>query len=367
MGKKILVIAGGGTGGHIYPGISIGDKLKDLDPAYDVHFIGAKGGLEEEIVPRQGYPLHLLRVGRLHASVGLWRRVKTLLGLPLCFIQALLLCLRLRPKGVIGIGGFASGPFVFVASLLGFRTALLEPNAMPGMTNRYLARWVSRCFVVFEEALHYFPASSAQVVGLPVRFKKQTPQSYYNGSRPLRVLVFGGSQGAQGINRAFASWWRDHCSFKDRLEVFHQVGGKNIGEWKDFYGSCPQGDRPGFTVADYIHDMPQKLAWADVCICRAGVGTVVELAMTQTPALFVPLPTAADNHQEKNAQVVVTRDGGWLRAQKDLNSDFFHQFFVNLFENPAQLEKKSKNLSSINFDQSAESLLRALLGDQLCS
>jgi len=362
MGKKILVIAGGGTGGHIYPGLSLATKLKELDTSYEVHFVGASGGLEESIVPKSGYPLHLLKVGRLHSSVGLWRRLKTLLGLPLCFLQALSLCLRLKPVAVIGIGGFASGPIVFVASLLGKFTAILEPNAYPGMANRYLAKWVSRCFIVFEETKKFFPAQKVQVVGLPIRFPKHTREQYFDGSRPLRVLVFGGSQGAQAINKFFAHWWRDHSLHNDKIEVIHQVGIKNLAQWNEFYEENPKGR---IQVKDYLHDMPEKIKWADLCICRAGIGTVVELAMTQTPALFIPLPTAADNHQQKNAEVLVKREGGWMVHQDKVSPDFLDEFFENILNDPKELQRRSRRLDEIDFSNSAQTILSHVLGDQL--
>ena len=316
MPKKNIVIAGGGTGGHIYPGIAIADHLKQKYPDYEVHFVGAQGGLEEKIVPKHGYPLHLLPAGRLHHSVGFFRRLKTLFILPLSFLRAVLLYFSLRPRWVLGVGGFASAPFVFAASVLGGRTALLEPNAFPGMANRKLASFVSRCFIVFEEAAKYFPKEKVKTVGLPVRFKKSELVHFYESDRPLNILVFGGSQGARAINNVVGDWVEGLEHLKSKLRIVHQVGARDFSIWKTRYA---EKHKEFLEYSDYIYDMPKKLEWADLVVCRAGVGTVAEVAMSRTPALFIPLPTAADNHQQKNAEVLVQKKASLMCLQKDFN------------------------------------------------
>ena len=163
MIKKRIVISGGGSGGHIYPGIAIAQALEKQDPSIEIHFVGARRGMEAQIIPKAGYPLHCLRVGRLNKNVSKIERIITLITLPIAFLQCLLLLIKLRPKYVLGVGGFASGPFLLIASLCGFKTAIWEPNAFPGLANRLLAPFVRRAFVVFKESAEFF--SSEKEIG----------------------------------------------------------------------------------------------------------------------------------------------------------------------------------------------------------
>lgn len=364
MKKNAIVIAGGGTGGHIYPGLSLVEYLKKENPDLEVHFVGAEGGLEEKIVPKHGYPLHLLKVGRLHKSVSLVRRLKALFTLPLSFIQSLILFLKIRPKWVLGIGGFASGPFVFTASLMGAKTAILEPNAYPGMANRYLSKVVKFCFVVFQETTQYFPRKKVRQVGLPVRVQKKRPEFTYNGQRPFRILVTGGSQGARAVNNLVGDWVESLGDASKNYEIFHQVGARDHQVWLDRY----KNKHDGFlTYSDYIHDMPEKLDWADLVICRSGVGSVVEVAMSGKVAIFIPLPTAADNHQVKNAQVLVERESGLMAEQKDLTGEKLGAMIETLRSEPARLKKMMGHLQSFDYTdapkQIADNFIRETNGN----
>ena len=358
MSKKNIVIAGGGTGGHIYPGIALADKLKTLYPDYQVHFVGAVGGLEEKIVPKHDYPLHLLPVGRLHHSVGLFRRLKALLLLPWSFIKALLLYISLRPRWVLGVGGFASAPFVFVSSIFGGRTALLEPNAFPGMANRKLSKFVSRCFIVFKEAEKFFPQHKVKTVGLPVRFPKTGMNQFYENTRPLNVLIFGGSQGARAINTVIGDWVENMADLKEKVRIVHQVGARDFSIWQQRYADK---HKDFLEYADYIHDMPKRLEWADIVICRAGVGTVAEVAMSCTPAVFIPLPTAADNHQQKNAEVLVNRQASLMFLQKDFHWSLLNETVKGLVNDTEPLAHMKKELSKIDYSDAPVQIIESLM------
>ncbi len=358
MKKRNVVIAGGGTGGHIYPGIALAEKLKLTHPHIQVHFVGAVGGLEESIVPRHGYPLHLLKVGRLHKSVGLFQRLKTLLTLPVSFLQSFLLYLKLKPLWVLGVGGFASGPFVFVSSLLGAKTALLEPNAMPGLANRLLARLVNKCFLVFKEAKVYFPEKKVKVVGLPVRLGKQKPNVTYDGSSPFKILIFGGSQGARAVNNAIGEWIESLGPSSKDYKIFHQIGSRDFHIWQKRYGNKYQ---TFLEYAEYIHNMPEKLNWADFIICRAGIGTVAEIAMSSKPALFIPLPTAADNHQVKNAESLVKMGAALMIEERDMNLTALHQMITDVKNHPAKLKTMTQPLAAMDYSSAPEQILSTLM------
>ncbi|MCB0413417.1 MAG: glycosyltransferase, partial [Bdellovibrionales bacterium] len=204
--KKIVVIAGGGTGGHIYPALAIAEALKIKDSEVEIHFVGTGQGLEAKIIPSYGYPLHFVPVGMLNSNVNLVTRIKTLLLLPFAFLKALWLVFKLKPNLVLGVGGYASAPMVFLSSLLRKKTYLWEPNAYPGLANRYLSKWVDASLVVFESAKEYLQSKNFYKVGLPVRkeieslAKKDVALSKDDA---FKILIFGGSQGALRINEVF--------------------------------------------------------------------------------------------------------------------------------------------------------------------
>ena len=306
--KRNVIIAGGGTGGHIYPGVAIARALERMHPELKVHFVGARGGLEEKIVPRENFPLHTVPVGRLHHTVGLATRIRTLLTLPLAFWKAFTILRELKPVAVLGVGGFASGPMLFVSSLLGYRSLIWEPNAFPGMTNRMLARRVSECLLVFDEAARFLNARKTTKAGLPVRANmmpgQHAPLIAVTSTRPLRILVFGGSQGARFINnlvcdsvmesvRSGDDWLRD-------IEIVHQTGATDHARLVEAYKGAPSQVQ----VFEYLHDMDARYLWADLVVCRSGASTVAEIAACEKAAIFIPLPTAADDHQRKNAEVL---------------------------------------------------------------
>ena len=359
MASKNVVIAGGGTGGHIYPGLALAEKLKKEDASYEVHFVGARGGMEETIVPRYGYQLHLFPVDRLHHSVGFFRRLKTLFLLPICFVQAVFLYFYLRPKWVLGVGGFASAPFVFVSAILGGRTAILEPNAFPGMANRYLARFVEFCFLVFQETEKFFPKNKVRTVGLPVRFNSIAEGQPYTGDRKLRLLIFGGSQGARAVNQVVGDWVKNNPQMGEKIEIVHQVGQRDFHIWEKEYA---ENYNSFLTYQAYIHDMPEKLAWADLVICRAGIGTVAEIAMSRTPAIFIPLPTAADNHQQKNAETLVNRQASFMFLQKEFDHQTLQKKLEDILQNPQQLLTMKKQLAEIDYSQAPAKILQQLNG-----
>jgi UDP-N-acetylglucosamine--N-acetylmuramyl-(pentapeptide) pyrophosphoryl-undecaprenol N-acetylglucosamine transferase len=329
-----------------------------MEPDAEIHFVGATGGMEETIVPKHGYPIHLLRVGRLHRSVGWWRRLVSTLLLPLSFFQALGLYLKLRPAWVLGVGGFASGPFVFAASLLGGRTAILEPNAYPGLANRWLAKVVGRCFVVFSETKKFFPSRKVTLTGLPVRIQKKPSQLNYDGRRPFRVLVFGGSQGARGINRVVGDWVEGLKEEAKGYQIIHQTGALDYSKWQQRYGDL---HKDYLTYQAYIDDMPTQMDWADLIICRAGINSVVEVAMSSRPAIFVPLPTAADNHQFKNAQALVDQGAARLIEEKDLSQESLGQLVKDLKNNPDQLLEMTSRLKTIDYSGAQQEIVQTMM------
>lgn len=353
---KNIVITGGGTGGHIYPGVALAEDIQKRYPDYSVHFIGARGGLEEKIFPRTGFPFHFLTVGRLHSSVGRWQQIKTLLSMPWTFVQCLILFFKLKPVVVLGVGGFASGPFLFVASLLQARTALWEANAQPGITNRILARFVKRCYVVFAEAKALLSSAKVLETGMPVRaefFQKKSVVS----SPKLRLLIFGGSQGAKAINELVCATLREFPQLFDVFEITHQAGHRDYKRLQAEYGALVSQ----MSLLEYIHDMPLELQKSDVVICRSGASTVAEVIVCQKPAIFIPLPTAADNHQYKNAKVLLDKKAAVILEQKQASSRALFDQLMSLAANSELRTQMCKELSKYDFSHSAKVLVDDLL------
>lgn len=357
--KRIVIIAGGGTGGHIYPGIAIARTIERRHPDVAVHFVGSKGGLEEKIIPREKFPLHTVSVGKLHSSVGRLAQVRTLLGLPLAFLSAVRILFRLKPVAVLGVGGFASGPMLFVSSLFGYRSLIWEPNAYPGLTNRWLARRMDECLLVFEEAGRYLHAKKTTASGLPVR-AAMVPAPRAGGDRPLRVLVFGGSQGARFINNLVSEAVKQG-GWLPGIELVHQTGPLDFARIKESYAGAP----PAFQVHEYLHDMDQRYAWADLVVCRAGASTVAEICACQKAAIFIPLPTAADDHQRKNAEVLANAGAAMLCLQNDSKNELtparFRETLIQFRDDRARIARMEEKVRQFQFPNAAEKIADRVL------
>lgn len=355
MSKKIIVIAGGGTGGHIYPGIAIARALKKMDGDVEIHFVGTALGLETKIVPREGFPLHLIESGKLNVR-SLWQRVQTLLKIPVGLWQSIRLLSQLKPFYVVGVGGYASGPFVFAASLIGFNTAIWEPNAMPGMANRLLSRFVDKCFVVFAEARSHLKNKEIIQTGMPVREEIENASQEARSDQNFHLLAFGGSQGARAINYCLSDaivrggdWLKD-------LSVVHQLGSLDYADISKKYVSA----QASVDAHEFIFDMPKYYRWADIIISRGGASSIAEAAAFGIVPIIIPLP-AADNHQQKNAETLVTRNAGRMILQKDLNPERLISEVQFLRQNKELREQMVKNIKELYIPQAAKTIAKEIL------
>jgi UDP-N-acetylglucosamine--N-acetylmuramyl-(pentapeptide) pyrophosphoryl-undecaprenol N-acetylglucosamine transferase len=308
-----VLIAGGGTGGHVIPALAIARELRDSHGA-EVRFVGTARGLETKLVPEGGFPLELIHVGQLK-NVSLATRLRTMADLPLGLMRCVGLVRSFRPDVVIGVGGYASGPAMMAAILLRVPTLAFEPNAVPGLANRLVGRWVNAAAVNFEETLPYF--RGARVTGIPLRREffaigELPPDDA--PSRTLRLLVFGGSQGARIFNEVMPKIAKGLMAEVPGLRILHQAGAK-FAETVDAAYGASGADATRWEVAAFLDDMPRRFAEADLILCRSGASTVAELAAAGRPAVLVPLPTAADNHQFRNAEVFAAAGAAVLRVQ----------------------------------------------------
>lgn len=337
-----VIIAGGGTGGHIYPGIAIAQEFKRRDPANRVLFVGTEKGLETRIVPREGFELKLIEVTALK-RVGAIKASKTLLRLPKSFLAVRSLIREFRPDVVIGVGGYSSGPVVLIAALSGLPTLVAESNALPGFTNRLLARFVNAAAVSFEEARRFF-GDKAVITGNPVRAE------FFNlpakpASEAIHLLVTGGSQGARAINEAMlgAVELLEPVLRKEggQLVIVHQTGEADFEKVKSAYEKLRVDAAIRAEAKPFIEKMVAEFALADLVLCRAGATTVAELAAAGKPALLVPFPFAADDHQRKNAEAVERAGAGRLILQAELTSERLAQELLWLARDAQQLQRMS--------------------------
>ncbi len=315
-----LLVAGGGTGGHLFPGLALGEEVKTRHPRNDVLFVGSARGIEAREVPKAGYPLQIIDVGPLK-RMGIAGLVRGLVRLPHAFWQSVQILRRFDPDVVIGVGGYSSGPVLIAAWLMRKPTAIQEQNALPGFTNRTLGRFVDAIFIAFPQAERVFPARKTHLLGNPIR--RAFLDNYLHSKAPsdrLSLFVTGGSQGAHALNLRVAEALELLApDIGAKLEVLHQTGVKDQPEIADRYQRLQSTGLRAQAVA-FIDDMPRAYAGADLLICRAGATTIAELTVCKKPAILVPFPFAADDHQTVNARSLVEAGAALLLPEKDLTA-----------------------------------------------
>jgi UDP-N-acetylglucosamine--N-acetylmuramyl-(pentapeptide) pyrophosphoryl-undecaprenol N-acetylglucosamine transferase len=325
-----VLIAAGGTGGHIYPGIAVAKEILRRDASSEVLFVGTARGLETKIVPDNGFQLSLIKSAGLK-NVGFAGKLKGLLILPQSFLEARRLIKDFNPDVVVGAGGYVSGPVLLMASMMRVPTLVMDSNALPGFTNRRLAPFVSKAALTFDEALPFF-GKKGIVTGNPVRKEFFEVQPKERGEK-VNLLIFGGSQGARAINNAMGEALA--LMPKDKLQITHQTGESDLEKIREIYS------RSGFNgaadVRAYISNMVDEFAKADLVICRAGATTCAELSAAGKAAIMVPLPTAADDHQRKNAEALQTAGAAKMILQKDLTGESLANEILDLINSPGKI------------------------------
>jgi UDP-N-acetylglucosamine--N-acetylmuramyl-(pentapeptide) pyrophosphoryl-undecaprenol N-acetylglucosamine transferase len=325
------ILAGGGTGGHVIPALAIAQQLQK-DYAAEVLFIGTARGIENRLVPAAGFPLRLVQVGALK-NVSLATRLKTFFDLPRAVWDSSRILSEFRPDIVIGVGGYASGPAMLAAVLRRVPTLVFEPNFVPGFANRLVAPLVSGAAVHFAETGRYF--RRCEVTGVPVReaffqIAKQNPVS----TKPT-LLVFGGSQGAHAINQVVMD---SAAALRQRvpgIHIVHQTGERDYNDAQAAYANLGAS----VEVYRFIDDMPGLFVRAGVLICRSGASTVAEVTAAGKPAIFVPFPRAADDHQKRNAEALERAGAAVMLEEPKLNRQSLVEAVGSLFSNSSRLEK----------------------------
>ncbi|WP_088329978.1 undecaprenyldiphospho-muramoylpentapeptide beta-N-acetylglucosaminyltransferase [Lacimicrobium sp. SS2-24] len=328
---RTLLIMAGGTGGHIFPGLAVADYLKTS--GWQIHWLGTATRMEAEIVPKAGYPISFLSVQGVRGN-GLLRLLTAPFQLVRAIWQARNVIRQCQPDLVLGMGGFASGPGGIAAWLTRKPLIIHEQNAVPGMTNKVLQHLASKVLMGFSGAFGERDEEKYQWVGNPVReaFDGITRRSVQDTDR-VRVLVVGGSLGARALNQSMPTV----LGKLEKIEVWHQCGKGNQKQVENAYRQQLQ-EETTVRVDDFITDMAGAFGWADMIICRAGALTVSEVALAGLPAVFVPLPHAVDDHQTKNAQVLVEAGAAILAPQQTLNDEAFRLRLEQLISDPHSLE-----------------------------
>ncbi len=331
------MIAGGGTGGHIYPAIAIAREYLSRDPERRAIFVGTEKGLEKTIVPKAGFPLEFIDVGGLKGKGGL-DLVRNILRVPIGLIQAWRLVGKHQPSVVLGVGGYSSGPVLLAAKLRGVPTIIHEANAFPGLANRSVARFVTAVAVAFADALPRLKRPDGVVTGNPIRaefFEAYKPGQRATSNRQ-RLLIFGGSQGSRILNDTMTGALLFLARLKDSLEIVHQTGPNEHEKVEKAYRESAFANA---AVVPYLDPIVDQMAAADLVVCRAGAMTIGELSAIGRAAILVPFAAATNNHQELNARVVERAGGAVVLTEAELSPEKLASAITEIVADPMRAER----------------------------
>lgn len=351
------MIAGGGTGGHIYPAVAIGQGILSVDPECEIRYVGTRQGLEQKIMAKENLTLDLIQSGQLNFSGRPVKKIRALFAILFGFFESVSLIRKHRPVFVLGVGGYASAPFLLAASLMGISSAVWEPNAQPGMANRLLSRFVKKAYLVFAEAKGYLHSKDFKIVGMPLR--KEMEQASLGQKKvtsdKLRLLCFGGSQGSLFLNQKISDLLISSPELQGRLQVVHQTGTADFQNMKNKYQGLDCVE-----VHEFIYNMPDYYQKSDVQFCRGGASTIAEAACFGVIPIVVPLP-AADDHQRKNAEVLVEKSAGFMMLQNTFELSDFKKTIIQLMTDLKIRETMMQNLKGLASEKAAEAIATDIL------
>jgi len=377
-----VIIAAGGTGGHLYPGVALAREFARLEPGSETIFVGADRGLETKVVPREGFELITI-AARGVMGRGVWGAVQGLAAVPVGLRQCLAICRQRRPDLVIGIGGYTSPPLVLAAFLLGIKRAILEPNVHPGVANRVLSPFANLIFVSFADTASFFAPGKTQIVGTPLRreFLEAPPEPPPDGvgtggasagPPPDRIvggptlLVLGGSQGARSINRAMVAALPSLLTVHPTLRVIHQTGERDYEEvvkaYRKYVSALPHDQ---IEVVPFLFEVPRAFRQADLIVSRSGATTVAEITACGKPAILIPFPHAIHGHQERNARVLEQARAATVILDAGLTGKALAAMITALLGDPGRLGEMGRCSKGLGRADSAERVVmacRALVG-----
>lgn len=344
-----LMIAGGGTGGHLFPGIAVAEEFLGRDPSNEVLFVGTERGVEARLLPKLGYRLECIAAAGIRGK-GAISRMKGIGLLLYAYSQSRQLLRTFRPDLVLGVGGYASGPAVLAARGLQIPRFVHEQNAIPGMTNKILAHVAGQVFISLDESARYFPKDKVLLTGNPLR-RQILEQVERQGTEPrtpspepvFHLLVFGGSLGAHAINETMAAAAPLLAGWRGRLSITHQTGEKDQEAVAGAYREAGLEAE----VVTFIDDMAAAYHRADLVVCRAGATTIAEVTACGKPCLFIPFPHAVDDHQRRNAEALLKKGAGFMLLEQELSRERLAAEIDGLLSDPAQLRETGSNARSL--------------------
>lgn len=355
-----VLIAGGGTGGHLFPGIALAEEVVTRHPKNDAIFVGTDRGLEARVVPQNGFVFEAIKSRGLK-GMGPVKLLLGLLTLPLSFFAAIGLLRKYRPDVVVGVGGYSSGPVVLMAWLLRIPTAIQEQNALPGLTNKVLGKFARAIFLSFEAAIPFFPYARAHVLGNPIRrgllenfLRSKTTHETFT------LLIFGGSLGARGLNTRVLEALPFLKDLKGQIAIIHQAGKNDLEAVKKGYADA---DFPA-DVREFIDDMAGAYLGADLVLCRAGATTLAELTVCKKASVLVPFPHATDDHQAVNAKALVDAGAAVMFRESELTGEKLAATIRELKDDAARREKMEKAAGTLGRPEAAREIADVL--QQLC-
>jgi UDP-N-acetylglucosamine--N-acetylmuramyl-(pentapeptide) pyrophosphoryl-undecaprenol N-acetylglucosamine transferase len=331
-----LLIAGGGTGGHVFPALAVANTFMESAPDGEVLFVGTQHGIEARILPKTRFPVEFISIRGMRKT-GFINNVRGFIELPLSILQSLRILKQFRPDYVLGVGGYASGPTLAAAILKGIPTAIQEQNSVMGTTNRILSRFVQTIFTSWETTEPCTCPSKTICVGNPIRSEIQNNQKHHKNSEK-HLLIFGGSRGAHNINKAFFDDLPLLQKFSSNLKIIHQTGREDIDQALKKYKEAGLDAE----LREFIDDMNFVYNWADLIVCRAGASSLAEITALGKPAIVIPYPYAIGDHQSKNADVLYKLGAVQIIPDSQLQNGRLINAVVNLLDNPEELSRMAK-------------------------
>jgi len=338
--RRKVVIAGGGTGGHLFPGIALAKALRKSDMTIEISFVGTKQGIESKVLPGEGFKLKTIISSGLLGTKGLKRWVSWS-KLPVGTAQSLCFLIRNRPNLVVGVGGYASAPLVFSAWLLRIPILIHEQNAFPGMANKWLGKIADKVAVSYKESKEFFSKKKVEVTGNMIDEKLCQPKEKFPPplKQPFGILILGGSQGAHSINMAMLEALDLLSDRKERLYITHQTGDADYENVKKKYAE----KQFSANVMSFITDMPMRYRLASLVICRSGATTLAEVTAAGKVSALIPFPYAANNHQEHNARIIEAANAGEVILDEEISGERLAKSIKKAMDEPKNLERMENN------------------------
>jgi len=345
-----VIIAGGGTGGHLYPGIAVAEEIYRQEPDSEVLFVGTKTGIESRILPKEGYRLEIIPAGGV-VNKNMMSKLTSLMKMTSGFIKSFFVLRRFKPDIVVGVGGYASAPMLSAAAVMRYPTMVMEQNLYPGTTNRFLSRIVDRVVVAFDGSEKFFNRK-VDVLGNPVR--RGITDCTYNTGRTFTVFIFGGSQGSHAINKGIVESLEYMQKESGQIRFLHQTGEEDFAWVDESYKKAGIHAE----VAPYVYNIVDMYGKADIVICRAGATTIAEITASGRPAILIPYPHAAHDHQRTNAEYMQSMESAEVILEKDLSGKILADKIKYFMYNRDRLKEMAEKSSGLYRQNSAHDIFK---------